>query len=105
VDEEAVESEMSEIYKSQQNYLELIRRDTPTPPIVEYQSRCGEVETNVYDEPVKELIIESESKETTPDYQAVPVKTLINTFEQVKSLFLFIILLPHLFFGSFVLGT
>lgn len=85
VDEEA-ENEMSQIYKSQQNYLELIRCDSP--PIIEYQVRCGEVETNVYDEPIKELIIESDSKEATPEYQAVPVKTLINSFEQGKLMLL-----------------
>lgn len=84
VDESAYENEMTEIYTSQQNLLELIRRDTPTPPIVEYAGRAGEVETNVYDEPVQELIIKSESRETTPDYQAVPVKDLISTFEQGK---------------------
>lgn len=84
-DEAAYENEMSEIYTSTQNYLELIRRDTPTPPIVEYAGRAGEVETNVYDEPVQELIIESESRESSPDYQAVPVKDLISTFEQGKS--------------------
>lgn len=77
---------MSQIYKSQQNYLELIRQDTPTPPLIEYQSRCGEVETNIYEEPIKELIIEPDTKEPTPEYQAVPVKALINTFEQGKSL-------------------
>lgn len=86
MDEAAYENEMSEIYTSQQNYLELIRRDTPTPPIVEYAGRAGEVETNVYDEPVQELIIEAESRESSPDYQAVPVKDLISTFEQGKSL-------------------
>lgn len=85
MDDDAYENEMSEIYTSQHNYLELIRRDTPTPPVVEYAGRAGEVETNVYDEPVQELIIESESRETTPDYQAVPVKDLISTFEQGKS--------------------
>lgn len=91
VDEEAAETEVQSIYTSQQNYLELIRQDTPSPPVIEYQGHCGEVETNIYDEPVKELlIIESESKESTPEYQSVPVKDLINTFEQGKSLqFLF----------------
>ena len=87
-DEEVTENEMTDIYTSQQNYLELIRNFTPTPPLVEYQGRCGEVETNVYEEPIKELIIESDSKEPTPDYQAVPVKDLINTFEQGKLILL-----------------
>lgn len=105
MDEEAVESEMSEIYKSQQNYLELIRNSTPTPPIVEYQVRCGEVETNVYDEPIKELIIESESKETTPEYQAVPVKTLINSFEQGKSLLFLSLFASAIIFRQFRFGN
>lgn len=96
VDEEAAETEVQEIYISQQNYLELIRQETPSPPIIEYQGRCGEVETNIYDEPVKELIIESESKESTPEYQSVPVKDLINNYEQGKSLQLFF-WLPQLF--------
>lgn len=84
-DEAAYETEMSEIYNSQQSYLELIRRETPTPPIVEYAGRAGQVETNVYEEPVQELIIETESREPSPDYQAVPVKDLISTFERGKS--------------------
>jgi len=62
--------------------LELIRNDTPTPPVVQYSSFSGEVETNVYEEPVKELMIEPDSKESTPEYQSVPVKTLISTYEQ-----------------------
>lgn len=96
IDEEAVETEVQSIYTSQQNYLELIRQESPSPPIIEYQGRAGEVETNVYDEPIKELIIESESKEPTPEYQSVPVKDLINTFEQGKSL-QFLFRLPQLF--------
>lgn len=84
------EIELSQIYTSQQNYLELIRHDSP--PLIEYQVRCGEVETNVFEEPIKELIIESESKESTPEYQAVPVKMLINTFEQGKSCYRFFFL-------------
>jgi hypothetical protein len=76
---------MSQIYESTQAYLELIRDRTPTPPPIEYNVKISEVETNVYEEPVKELIIEDEeSRETTPEYQAVPVKSLINTFEQGK---------------------
>lgn len=86
VDEQAAESEVMGIYESQQNYLELIRNHTPTPPLLEFQSWCGEVETNIYDEPIKELIIVPESKESTPEYETVPVKTLINTYEQGKSL-------------------
>lgn len=85
MDEHVVEFEMSEIYSSTQNYLELIKNRTPTPPLIEYQSRCGQVETNVYEEPLKELIVETESKESTPEYETVPVKKLINTFEQGKS--------------------
>lgn len=85
MNEELAENEMTEIYTSQQNYLELIRHDTPTPPLEVYQLVCGEVETNVYEEPIKELIIESDSKESTPEYQAVPVKALINAYEQGKS--------------------
>lgn len=87
VDEE-VEKEMTEIYTTQKAYLELIRRDTPSPPLIEYQGRCGEVETTTYEEPIKELIIETESKESTPEYESVPVRDLINTYEQGKSLLL-----------------
>lgn len=77
---------MSDIYTSQQAYLELIRR-SPTPPIIEYAGRSGPAETTTYEEPIKELIIEPEvEKEETPEYQAVPVKDLISTFEQGKSL-------------------
>jgi hypothetical protein len=65
--------------------LEYIRECEPTPPVVEYEVKIGEVETNVYEEPIKELIIESDSRESTPEYQTVPVKSLINTFEQGKS--------------------
>ena len=85
VEDEAVENEITSIYTSQLNYLELIRNQTPSPPVVEYQARCGQVETNLYEEPVKELLpIESDSKEPTPEYQTVPVKTLINSYEQGK---------------------
>lgn len=84
VDEVAAETEVTEIYTIQQNFLELIKRDSPSPPIVEYQGRCGQVETNIYDEPLQELIIEPERHEETPEYQAVPVKDLISTFEQGK---------------------
>lgn len=77
---------MSEIYKGQFNYLELIRNDSPSPPIIEYQVRCGEVETNVYDEPVHELIIDEENHDPTPEYQSLPVKDLIQTYEQGKFL-------------------
>lgn len=101
VDDEAAEREITWIYPSQQNYLELIRNQTPSPPIVEYQGRCGEVETNIYDEPVKELIIDTESKEQTPEYQTVPVKTLINSFEQGKFSFHFSFGFRN-YFGSFV---
>ena len=67
--------------------MELIREcEQPTPPIVEYEVKIGEVATNVYEEPIKELIIESDSRESTPEYQTVPVKSLINTFEQGKFL-------------------
>jgi hypothetical protein len=77
---------MSEIYDGQKSYMELIRDFTPTPPVVEYEVKCGEVETNVYEEPIKELIVEEgRSREATPEYQTVPVKSLINTFEQGKS--------------------
>jgi hypothetical protein len=91
--EELAESEMTDIYSSQQNYLELIRNRTPTPPLIEYQVRCGEVETNVYNELVQELIVEPETKESTPEYQAVPVKSLISNFEQGKSLHCFFVLI------------
>lgn len=101
VEDEAVEKEITSIYTSQQNYLELIRNQTPSPPIVEYQARCGQVETNVYDEPVKELIVEPETKESTPEYQTVPVKTLINSFEQGKFSFHFSFGFRN-YFGSFV---
>lgn len=78
---------MSEIYDSKQLYLELIREcEQPTPPVVEYEVKIGDVVANVYEEPIKELIIESDSRESTPEYQTVPVKSLINTFEQGKSL-------------------
>jgi hypothetical protein len=84
VDEEAAESEISQIYTSQQAYLELIRHESPSPPLIEYAGRCGEVEETTYGSPIKELIIEEEIEEETPEYQAVPVKDLINTFEQGK---------------------
>lgn len=84
--DEAAEREMSEMYTNQQSYLELIKDRTPTPPLLEYQVRCGQVETNIYEEPIQELIIEPDTKESTPEYQAVPVKSLISTFEQGKSL-------------------
>jgi hypothetical protein len=77
---------MNEIYDSTQNYLELIRQMSPSPPVVEYQARCGQVETKEYEEPVQELIkkVEDDSREPTPDYQSLPVKDLISTFEQGK---------------------
>lgn len=60
---------------------------TPTPPLVEYQVRCGQVETKEYEEPIQELItaVDGDSRETTPDYQSLPVKDLITTFEQGES--------------------
>lgn len=99
VEDEAVENEITSIYTSQQNYLELIRNQTPSPPVIEYQARCGEVETNIYDEPLKELIVASDSKESTPEYQTVPVKTLINSYEQGKFYFSFGF---RNYFGSFI---
>lgn len=78
--------EMSDIYSSTQNYLEFIKNRTPTPPLIEYQSHCGQVETSVYEEPITELIVDVESKESTPEYETIPVKNLINTFEQGKSI-------------------
>lgn len=104
VEDEAVENEITSIYTSQQNYLELIRNQTPSPPVIEYQGRCGEVETNLYEEPVKELMVETDSKESTPEYQTVPVKALISSFEQGKSSFHFSFGFRN-YFGSFVLGT
>lgn len=65
--------------------MDLIRDRTPTPPTPLYFTKTGEVETNVFEEPVKELMIEPESRESTPEYQSVPVKALISTFEQGKS--------------------
>lgn len=76
---------MSQIYECTQSYLDLIKDRTPTPPTPLYFTKTSEVEINVFDEPVKELIIEPESRESTPEYQTVPVKALINTFEQGKS--------------------
>jgi hypothetical protein len=76
---------MQEIYESQKSYMELIRDFTPTPPVVEYEVKCGEVETNVYEEPLKELMVEVASRESTPEYQTVPVKSLISNFETGKS--------------------
>lgn len=75
---------MSQIYECTQSYLDLFRDRTPTPPTPLYFTKTSEVEVNVFDEPVKELIIEPESRESTPEYQTVPVKALINTFEQGK---------------------
>lgn len=81
---------MSEIYTSQQAYLELIRR-SPTPPIIEYEGRSGPAETTTYEEPIKELLIEPEvddEEREEKEYQALPVKDLISTFEQGESLLL-----------------
>lgn len=78
---------MTQIYDSAQSYLDLIRDKTPTPPPTLYLVDVGEVETAVYEEPIKELIIENESRESTPEYQTVPVKALISTFEQGKWVF------------------
>jgi hypothetical protein len=75
---------MLQIYDSTQSYLELIKDRPPTPPTPLFFTKIGDVETNVYEEPVKELMLE-ESREATPEYQTVPVKLLINTFEQGKS--------------------
>jgi len=82
--------------------LEYIRECEPTPPVVEYEVKIGEVETNVYEEPIKELIIESDSRESTPEYQTVPVKSLISTFEQGKSFVsvkIILLSLPQVFGG------
>lgn len=91
VDEEAAEKEVIEINMSQQAYLELIRR-SPTPPIIEYEGRSGPAETTTYEEPIQELLIETEdeSDENEKEYQALPVKDLISTFEQGKLLQLII---------------
>lgn len=80
----AAENEMLQIYDNTQSYMELIKNRSPTPPIPLYFTKTSEVETNVYDEPLRELLIEQESRESTPEYKAVPVKSLINTFEQGK---------------------
>ena len=53
------------------------------PPPIEYQLSCGFVETSVYQEPIKELMA-PQSKESTPEYTPVPIKSLINSFEQGK---------------------
>lgn len=86
-DDDSTNFEMKEIFDTTQNYLELIRQMTPTPPLVEYQARIGQPEVKQYEEPVQELInvIETDSRESTPDYQPLPVKDLISTFEQGKS--------------------
>ena len=84
--DQAAENEMLQIFDSTQSYMELIKNRSPTPPVALYYTKTSEVETNVYDEPVKELLIEQESRESTPEYKAVPVKSLINTFELGKFL-------------------
>ena len=81
-----IDDEISEINASTFKYLELIKGQTPPPPI-EYQLSCGFVETSVYQEPIKELMA-PESKESTPEYTPVPIKSLINSFEQGKLCFL-----------------
>ncbi len=75
---------MSQIYDSTQSYLDLIKDRTPTPPIPLYYTKTSEVETNLYEEPVKELMATSVSRESSPEYKTVPVKALISTFEQGK---------------------
>ncbi len=76
---------MVQIYDSTLNYLELIKSDSPPPtPAVNYAIKCEYVEQNVYGEPIQEMLPEPE-KEATPEYKAVPIKDLINTFEQGKS--------------------
>lgn len=75
---------MSQIYDSTFNYLELIKSESPPPePKVSYSVTCELKEENVYDEPVQELLPEPE-KESTPEYKPVPVKDLINSWEQGK---------------------
>ena len=91
VDFGVVDEEVSEINMSQEAYLELIRR-SPTPPIIEYEGRSGPAETTTYEEPIQELLIESddETDENEKEYQALPVKDLISTYEQGKLLQLII---------------
>lgn len=75
---------MVQIYDSTFNYLELIKSESPPPaPPVNYSLKCEYVEQNVYDEPIKDMLPEPE-KEATPDYKPVPIKDLINNFEQGK---------------------
>lgn len=83
--DDQAEIEMSQIYECTQSYLDLIKDRPETPPTPLYFTQTSEVEINLYEEPVKELMIEPESRESTPEYQSVPVKALINTFEQGKS--------------------
>ncbi|CRL07265.1 CLUMA_CG020244, isoform B [Clunio marinus] len=86
IPDETVEQEMSQIYASQQKYLELIRNNTPTPPLIEYQVRCGEVETNVYDEPIKELIMEFDRIYTPPEIPVISSTTTTSmTTEHVSN--------------------
>lgn len=93
---------MLQIYDSTQSYMELIKNRSPTPPIPLYFTKTSEVETNVYDEPVKELLVEEESRESTPEYKAVPVKSLINTFEQGKFVIAFEFRLIFMFAMNFL---
>lgn len=83
-----IDDEISEINESTLKYLELIKGQTPPPmpPPIEYQLSCGFVETSVYQEPIKELMA-PQSKESTPEYTPVPIKSLINSFEQGKFCF------------------
>lgn len=80
--EQAAESEMLQIFDSTQSYMELIKDRPETPPTPLYFTKTSEVETNVFEEPVKELLIQEDSRESTPEYKTVPVKALIDTFEQ-----------------------
>lgn len=75
---------MLQIFDSTLSYVELIKERPLTPPTPLYFTQTSDVEINVYEEPVKELIMKQESRESTPEYKTVPVKALINTFEQGK---------------------
>ena len=60
--------------------MTMIKSPDPSPPPVKYGITCS-IKSEVYEKPLEELYHDGEDKEA-PEYQAQPVRSLINSYEQ-----------------------
>lgn len=79
-DAEEAEAELNEIYEQRKNYMPVIKSPEPSPPPVKYGITCS-VTSELYEKPLEELYKDGDEIEA-PEYQAQPVRSLINSYEQ-----------------------